>query len=77
MKQSSDAKATQLQNELETAQFKCTKINEESEVLRGHIQVRKTSKFLIKFRASTAVSCLGVDKQQNFALQGQKKIHLP
>jgi hypothetical protein len=39
MKQSSDAKATQLQNELDTAQFKCTKINEESEVLRGHIQV--------------------------------------
>jgi hypothetical protein len=45
MKQSSDAKATQLQNELDTAQFKCTKINEESEVLRGHIQVRKTSDF--------------------------------
>jgi hypothetical protein len=41
MKQASDARATQLQNELETAQFKCKKLGEESEVLRGHIQVPK------------------------------------
>jgi len=40
MKLSSDARATQLQNELDTAQFKCKKMTEESEVLRGHIQVK-------------------------------------
>ncbi|XP_065348514.1 sarcolemmal membrane-associated protein-like isoform X2 [Cloeon dipterum] len=38
MKQSSDAKVTQLKNELDTAQFECKKLNDESEVLRGHIQ---------------------------------------
>ena len=30
--------------------------------------------FLTKFRASTAISCLGVEKQQNFSLQGQEKL---